>query len=248
MTAQVAGAWFVPLLDLEPILAPDRIEKALDGLYEHNLAPFQGCMCNETGDDPKANRQSWPYYAETFYAAPAIMAGKVSAGMELERRFANAMEKHGRHWDLPLMWGGEQMDEPMWGRWYMTTPASWFVLQALTGVWYDGLTKTLTARPQPWDEIGHLSHVPVFHPLFWGHISTDNNGWTLVITELRQGPIEMKELLVEKSAQLTCNDTVIELSGADGRYALTHTITSTSTSLCGLYSNQFQRTTIFDRK
>ena len=181
-------------------LQPDRIERALDGLYTHNLEPFDGCMCNETGDDPKANRQSWPYYAETFFAAPAVMSGKISQGMELEKRFAATMEKHGRHWDLPLMWGGEQMDEPMWGRcWHMTTPASWFVLQALTGVIFDALTQTLTVRPRPWDTLKQLHKVPVFHPLFWGHISTNDTGWELAITTLRQGPLTISELVVDNS-------------------------------------------------
>jgi uncharacterized protein (DUF608 family) len=169
MTAQVAGAWFVPLLDLDPILDAERIERALDGLYTHNLEPFPGCMCNETGNDERANRQSWPYYAETFFAAPSIFAGKTAKGMELERRFASTMEQAGRHWDLPLMWQGEGMDQPGWGRWYMTTPASWFVLQAVAGVLYDALTHTLTVRPRPWAEIGDLKQVPIFHPLFWGH-------------------------------------------------------------------------------
>lgn len=217
MTAQLAGAWFVPMLDLEPILDQQRIERALDGLYTHNVAPFAGAMCNETGGD-HANQQSWPYYGETFYAAPAIMAGKVDQGMDMEERFAKAMDACGRHWDLPLSWGGPQMDEPGWGRWYMSTPASWFVLQALTGVWYDGLTQTLTVRPRRWSQIGELHNVPIFHPLFWGTVSTDADGWTLAIIRLRTDKVTIDEWLSDGSLTLSCDENLVELTGTAGRH------------------------------
>ncbi len=247
MTAQVAGAWFVPLLDLDPILIPERIERALSGLYEHNLEPFKGCMCNETGQDERANRQSWPYYAEVFYAAPSIMAGRIQEGMELEKRFAGCMEKSGRHWDLPLIWQGEEMDEPHWGRWYMTTPASWFVLQALTGVLYDGLTQTLTVRPRLWDQVEHLQTVPVFHPLFWAHISTDEGGWTLTFTKLRQGPFPIRELLVDHTVDLTLEAQPVSLTGGPCRYGLALTVESEQTSIRGETDTFSPTHSIFDR-
>ncbi len=247
MTAQVAGAWFVPLLDLEPILKPERIERALDGLYEHNLLPFAGCMCNETGNDERANRQSWPYYAEVFYAAPSIIAGKSEQGMELEKRFAHSMQASGRHWDLPLMWQGEQMDEPGWGRWYMTTPASWFVLQALHGVTYDGITHSLSVRPRPWKEIGELEELPIFHPLFWGSISSDEQGWTLSISKLRKGPLPLSELLVDGELQLSCDGSPIPLEGKPGRYALEWSIEQEGIRLRGTHSGSQAAASVFDR-
>ena len=106
MTAQIAGAVFGPMLDLEPFLDDDRIDTVLDGLYEHNVKPFTYCMANETGDGFR-NEESWPYYGELFFAAPAIMAGKVDMAMDMEERFAQAMDKAGLHWDLPLKWVGE---------------------------------------------------------------------------------------------------------------------------------------------
>lgn len=247
MTAQVAGAWFVPLLDLEPILDPQRIERALDGLYTHNLLPFAGCMCNETGNDERANKQSWPYYAETFFAAPAIMAGKAEAGMELERRFADTMAATGRHWDLPLIWDGDQMDQPKWGRWYMTTPASWFVLQALTGVTYDALTQTLSVRPRPWAEIGHLDRVPVFHPLFWGHITTDDDGWSLVFTQVRDAPITVAELIVDGDCTLEAGGRTQAMTGTPGRYQLSLTISQAMTTVRGRIDTKAPTGSVFAR-
>ena len=61
-------------------------------------------MVNESGADD-ANMQSWPYYAEAFFAATAIMDGKVDMGMDMEERFAHAVEVSGRL-DLSLSWDG----------------------------------------------------------------------------------------------------------------------------------------------
>jgi uncharacterized protein (DUF608 family) len=216
MTAQITGAVFVPMLDLEPFLDDDRLDTVLDGLYEHNVKPYTYCMANETvaneSDNTFRNQESWPYYGELFYAAPSIIAGKVDEAMDMEERFANAMQNAGLHWDLPLKWDGDELGGPRWGRWYMSTPSSWSVLQALAGVFYDGLTHTLTVRPRAWSRIGELENVPVFHPLFWGRVSTTAHGWTLQIDRLRQGPVPLKELPVDNVVSLSWNGNAVDLS------------------------------------
>lgn len=226
MTAQIAGNWFVPMLDLDPILDADRVNRVYDELYEHNCKPYKGCMCNETGaDEDRPNRQSWPYYGETFFAAPAIMLGKVDEGMDMEERFHYAMEESGCHWDLALSWEGDEMMEPRWGRWYMSTPASWFVLQALAGVIYDALTETLTVRPRIWSKMGDLKNVPIFDSLFWGTISTDENGWTLDILRLRSDKLAVRELLLDENMTITLDGQELAVSGEGGRLDTSAAIT-----------------------
>ena len=223
MTAQLAGPWLTALLDLEPTLDSSRIDRAIDGLYEHNCKPFRGCMTNESGADD-ANMQSWPYYSETFFASTAIMAGKVDMGMDMEERFAEAMDRCGRHFDLPLSWDGPEKDQPKWGRWYMSTPSSWYILMALSGVWYDGITHSLTIKPRQWSKMGHLDNVPVFHPLFWATVSTDDDGWTVTITQLRTDSLQLSELLTDGAVHLSIDGTDIALDGTDGRFAIDHVI------------------------
>jgi len=219
MTAQLAGAWLTALLDLEPTLDPARIERAMHGLYEHNCKPKQGCMANESGGED-ANVESWPYYAETFFASTAIMAGEVDMGMEMEEKFAQVMEKSGYHWDLALSWVGPENDTPRWGRWYMSTPSSWYILMALSGVWVDAITETLTIKPRPWSKIGELKKVPVFHPMFWGEISTHEKGWTLNITRLRRDSFHLSELLLDDEVAVWVNGRPLEASETDGRYQI----------------------------
>ena len=196
------------MLDLEPFFDDERLDTVLSGLYEHNVKPFAYCMANETGEGIR-NEESWPYYGELFFAAPAIMAGKVEQAMDMEERFAKAMDKAGLHWDLPLKWDGPDMGNPRWGRWYMSTPASWSILQALAGVFYDGLTHTLTIRPRRWSHIGEHKDLPIFHPLFWGRISTTADGWELHIDRLRKQKIHIREVLVDGPLSLTWRDTLL---------------------------------------
>jgi len=228
MTAQLAGPWLTALLDLEPTLEPTRIDRAVNGLYEHNSLPVAGCMSNESGTED-ANQQSWPYYAEAFFASTAIMLGKVDLGMEMEEKFANAMAASGRHFDLPLVWQGDERNQPGWGRWYMSTPSSWYILMALSGVWYDGITHTLTIKPRPWSRIGHLKRVPVFHPMFWALVSTDSQGWTIEITLLRTKEVHIAELLSDGDFHVSIDGEAVTLTGEQGRFAVNFNVTDTVT-------------------
>lgn len=197
MIAQIAGNWFVNQLNLEPIIDAQKADKVLEGLYKHNVAPMEFTPNNEVGPD-KNKPHSWPYYAETYYAANAIYEGRVDEGMEMEKRFAKGMFQHsGQVWDARLYWGEEGNGTQGWGRWYMSTPSSWFVLQALAGVHYDGLTQTLTVRPAQWSELEEFDKIPVFHPLFWATISKDKKGWTLNIDKVldSENPLIIKHLI-----------------------------------------------------
>ena len=57
-------------------------------------------------------------------------------------------------------------------------------------------------RPRRWSRIGELRDVPVFHPLFWGRVTTKENAWELHIERLRQGPIKVSELLIDAAVNL----------------------------------------------
>jgi len=201
MIAQIAGNWFVNQLNLDPILNQDKIDKVLKSLYTDNVASSEFTPHTETGPDDRHEKyfpHSWPYYAETYYAANAIYEGRVDEGMDMEKRFAKGMFQHtGQIWDARLRWDGEGNGRQGWGRWYMSTPSSWFVLQSLAGVHYDGLTKTLTVNPAQWSELKEFDEIPVFHPLFWATISKDKKGWTLNIDKVldEENPIIIKELI-----------------------------------------------------
>ena len=96
------------------------------------------------------------------------------------------------------------------------TPSSWYILMALSGVWYDGITHSLTIKPRPWSKMGELEKVPVFHPLFWATVSTEGSKWTVEITQLRTESLQISELLCDGLVALSVDGSPIDLSTSDG--------------------------------
>ncbi|MDZ7262624.1 MAG: GH116 family glycosyl-hydrolase, partial [candidate division KSB1 bacterium] len=131
---QLAGTWFTRLLNLEPILDKETEEQALAKMTELNHHLVSHCPANEVTPEGKASA-SWIYYVETYYCANCIYGNQKDAGFEAEKKIARAKyQTHQSPWDSPLNWEGAGNSVAGWGRWYMTNPASWFVLLAIEGI------------------------------------------------------------------------------------------------------------------
>lgn len=167
MIAQVAGQWFANLLGTPPVTDRARIRRALRAIDRLNVGLVKYCPAIDTSHDGKHN-YSWPPYTETYYAANAIHEGLADEGLKAVKKiYAAQYARDGSPWDSSLKWAGAENDEPQWGRWYMTNPASWFLLPAITGVGVDMLRGVLTVAPNIPRQIGGgkvLKAVPVFFP------------------------------------------------------------------------------------
>jgi hypothetical protein len=153
------------MLGLAPIVDPIRRRRALDFIGRHNVAMLEGCPADEYQLDGTA-MQSMSALAMGNYAAHAIGAGLPDHGWAAARKIYHARYAHdGCPWDATLQWSGPGNLAPQWGRWYMSHPASWFLLAALGGVRIDRLRGGLTLSPSWPGEWGtQLRSLPVFLP------------------------------------------------------------------------------------
>ena len=174
MIAQVAGQWFANHLGLPDIADRTKLAKALASIYAMNVKPVKYCPAIDMNHDGKHN-YSWIQYAETYYAANAIHEGRADEGLDAVHRIWLAQYTHdGSPWDAPLKYAGKDNGDFGWGRWYMTNPATWSLLVAITGVGVDLLRGMLTMSPNIPKAIGGgrtLRRVPVFFPKF--HATVD---------------------------------------------------------------------------
>ncbi len=165
------------------------------------------------------------------YAAHAIGAGLADEGWQAACHIYRARYEHdGCPWDAPLQWSGPGNLQPQWGRWYMSHPASWFLLPALGGVWIDRLHHRLTLGPSWPDEWGaQLRALPVFLPGLQvsvdAHRSAESFEVAVTVAEIHT-PVHFDAVRVRlpsgfdaRRAQLRIGGSAQALrAGADGRF------------------------------
>ncbi len=202
MNAQLAGQWFANLYDLGDILPRERIESAITKMTRRNLACVPFAMANEHYPDGTYTA-SWPYYSETYYAANAIYENEPDGGLEcFEKIYRLNHEHEASPWDAVLYYGGKDNSEPIWGNFYMTNPASWFILPAIGGFAMNVPDGALTLAPNVPKKIGRgkrLEAWPIFMPQFWATIDHEEAKGvamtTLTIARWHGGqPLRFKKL------------------------------------------------------
>ena len=139
----------------------------------------------------------------------------------LEKFYRVSFEKQQIPWRIPLSWGGDNNDEPGWGQWYMTNTSSWYVLYALSGIYYNGLTNELSLNPHPIEKNGGSFSVPVFLPRFHGRVTQDANKLSLKVDTLFGGDSLAVSRIIGSTQDafsavlIDGKDIVSEKSGAD---------------------------------
>lgn len=169
MVAQLAGEWPLKMFGMGSGVAPEQIERALEQIFRRNVLPVEGCPANEASPDGKLSF-SWPYYVETYFTCAALYWGKADEALESLARINHAVTEVAQTpWDAPLVWEGPNNFTPGWGRWYMSAPASWFVLPAFAGAAFDALNSQLRIDPHIPAAIGAGKELrlPLFYPGFW---------------------------------------------------------------------------------
>jgi non-lysosomal glucosylceramidase len=217
--AQLAGAWYADLLCLGEIVNPDRRVTALKSIDCLNVAPLAGCPANEVTAEG-AYAESWPAYALAYYAAQAISAGLPTEGWRAVERTLTTYQRDGSYWDTPLEWAGEGNLEPQWGRWYMSNPASWYLLLALGGVRLDLLEGELhlyPSWPAKWGDC--LDSLPVFLPGVQFGVTAQRGpeSWSvrLALKRIEREPLLLRRLVSRLPAYLDPSTVSLELSGLD---------------------------------
>lgn len=202
MNAQLAGQWFAHLYDLGDILPRERIESAVTEMTRRNLACVPFAMANEHYPDGR-HTASWPYYSETYYGANAIYENQADGGLEcFEKIYKLNHDEEASPWDAVLYYGGKDNNKPVWGNFYMTNPASWFILPAVGGFAMNLPDATLTLAPNVPKKIGRgrkLKAWPIFMPQFWATINhergKDEARTTFTIAKWHGGqPLRFKTL------------------------------------------------------
>ena len=85
----------------------------------------------------------------------------------------------GSPWDVCLSRDGKNLSKPVWARWYMTNPASWYMLPAFSGLRVDLAHGELTLAPNPCEPVMREGRVdiPVFLPRLWARVACEAHCW-----------------------------------------------------------------------
>ena len=243
--AQVAGQWFAHLFNFDYLFDPAKFRKALETVKELNHRGVRYCPANVVLSDGRIT-SSWPYYAEVYYAANAMYEGEVEAGLDCFRGIYEAMHELDKSpWDAPLGWdyhlyarnlpenisAGNSLRDLLdctdksnryatWGRWYMTNPASWFILPALSGFSMDLLQGELGIAPNLPDAIGRgtkAQQLPIFMPGFWGNVRYEEEEERVrigfeVTRFISENPLEFKRFVTKIPRGVQPEDVTVRLS------------------------------------
>ena len=165
--AQLAGDWLARLSGLPRIYDREMITKANESIIRMHLEPFSPVPPMEVTPDGKmATRRCFIIQHEPYAGMESIYNGYVDAGLEVIKRvFDTVWQVNGEAWNQGLAYfapGGE----PEGLADYMTCPATWHVLNALSGISADVNDGTLFVSPRVSEKMPAL-RIPVFLSNFW---------------------------------------------------------------------------------
>jgi len=167
-------------------------------LFTQNVAPMEVAL---TGNDPAGN--CYQYQHEPYLGMESIYEGFVDEGLYLLYTiYRDHWERAQWPWNgriHPSVYGSGKTGG--WnGNYYMSNPATWSVLNALSGSSIDVPGGTLHLAPHlpaGWTDL----HMPLFFPKFWAWLDFDHT----------TGQIDL-EILKTFGTPLTITKTVAELA------------------------------------
>jgi hypothetical protein len=198
----VLGTWMAAVCGLEtPVLDPAKIRSHLMAVYKYNLKHDLSTHANPQrptyamGDDGGLLLCSWPrggkpllpfVYSDEVWtgieyqvAAHLMMVGAVKEGLDIVRTARRRYDGVRRN----------PFNEYECGHWYARALSSYALLQGMTGVRYDALTKTLHADAKAGDFRSFLSTETGFGTV------TLRNGKLSV--EVKSGKIPVEKTIVK---------------------------------------------------
>lgn len=170
--AQLAGQWFADLMDLGDLLPADKISEALKTIYQRNIRLHDMKLMNDE-TTPEGDFYAYEYtfiqYDEVYYACLAIYRGMVEEGLDCFRRIYDATNH--APWNIGLTYKTDGRFEGL--PYYMTNPASLFLLEALSGWVPDAVGGTIRFAPKMIDE--KSLKLPLFSPSVWMQMEYQKN-------------------------------------------------------------------------
>lgn len=162
--AQLAGQWFADLMHLGDLLPKEKIQETLHTIYKRNI-DYPGIVLMNDETTPEGDFYGYGYtfmqYDEVYFGCLAIYRGMVKEGLEVFRRVYERTKDS--QWNIGLTYyaGGAFNGLP----YYMTNPASLFLLEALSGWVPDAVEGVLSFAPRMLDD--EPLRLPLFSPAIW---------------------------------------------------------------------------------
>ena len=199
--SQLAGEFWANVLDLGSVVDEQRRSRTLQAIGSRNVDQVAGVPADEFRTDGSFS-QSMSAFVLGYYGGLSTASGFPDLGWKaVEKVYHVRYDLDGSPWDATLQWSGPGNTQAQWGRWYFSTPASWYYLWSLGGVHLNRLSGELWLNPS-WPSAwgSSLKKLPVFLPAFQAEInaSRDHNSWTIdfQIKKILQGPISLKSMAI----------------------------------------------------
>ncbi|MCX7918168.1 MAG: GH116 family glycosyl-hydrolase [bacterium] len=173
--AQFAGDWLTQLAGLGNTLPKSYIQTGLKHIIKMHLEKFYPVPPMEVTPDGRcATRYCFIIQHEPYFGCEAIYEGYVDAGLDVIRRvYKVAWEQNHSPWNQSLNYYAPEGQQGFLVS-YMTCPATWHILNALTGATLDVPNQTLELSPKIWKENAKKGtaefKLPIFFPQFWAWI------------------------------------------------------------------------------
>lgn len=165
--ANLAGDWLARLTGLPRTLPADIIHKSIaQTITRHQNAFYPVPPMQVTPDGKSTTSSCYLLQDEPYLGCEAIYENFVDDGLEtLHRVYHVVWEQNKSPWDESLVYdapNGGQGGLPT----YMTCPATWHVLNALSGATLDLPNHTLYISPRLASDASEI-HMPIYFSRFW---------------------------------------------------------------------------------
>ncbi|MCX6983301.1 MAG: GH116 family glycosyl hydrolase, partial [Lentisphaerae bacterium] len=198
--SQVAGDLFTSVCGLEPVYGTSYTRQALDSIFKLNYPSDLLFPTNEatgSGKMPRRNMWGWLPHAKAYLGAIPMYYGMSGQAMcALKRMHSVVSEINNNNWWDQRLFYEPDTGKQHWGRFYMSSPSTWYAYQALLGYSVDLPARKLVLKPNLPDDL-----VPFEGPLFlsdwWGWLRADNENREIEICTVKSFA---GEILIEKMA------------------------------------------------
>ena len=160
--SQLAGEWFANLVDVISGLPEEKTRKALQTIYKRNVDINNICLMNDE-TTPEGDFFGYGYtflqYDEVYYGCLAIYHDFIKEGLRVFEKIYQRTKD--MQWNIGLTYytNGRFCGLP----YYMTNPASLFLLDALSGWLPDAANGILKLFPHTNENL----RLPLFSPTLW---------------------------------------------------------------------------------
>lgn len=165
--AQLAGDWLSRISGAGRTLSPEVTESAIREVIARHVKPFYPIPPMETTPEGRiATDSCYVIQHEPYAGCEAINEGYTDDGLEvLNRIYQDTWVQNHNPWNQYLGVSAPAGREVLL-RAYMTCPATWHVLNALSGITIDVQANTLHISPKIGNSLPEL-HMPIFLSRVW---------------------------------------------------------------------------------